>query len=198
MRISAQRHLHRTRRARSAPGRLAVAFVVLAAAMSTLTVRAVAAGVAPRTELRSEGQSQRGGLVWQEWTSGDGHMCVNGSGDGPGTFPRPIRVSPGADRARFVLFRRQRPAEVTITAWHRLGPDGYETGPSEELPRSLHPRRDGGGHVVAWVAGFSVDLPPRYYLHLYARWPNGQCGGPRHLLRTYSIAGPKPAEAGTR
>jgi len=159
--------------------------------MLVLITSAVARGVPPKTELRSEGQNQRGGLVWEEWISGDGHMCVGNSGDGLGTFPSPIRLTPGEHRARFLLFRRQRPAEVAITAWHRVDPVGYETGPSDELPHSLHPRRDAQGHVVAWVAGFSIDLPPHFYLHLYARWPDGQCGGPRHLLRTYAIAGRK-------
>ena len=142
----------------------------------------------PKTELRAGGHTQRGGLVWEDWTSGDGHPCVAESGDGPGTFPKPLRVSRGRHRARFVLLRRQRPAAVKITAWRRLDSDGSGSGRGERLARVLRPRRDSRGRVVAWTARFSVHLPPRYYLRLYVRWPNGRCGGPRHVLRTYSIA----------
>jgi hypothetical protein len=149
--------------------------------------QAAAAGLPPKTELRTGGRSQHGGLVWEEWTYADGRYCVANDGDGPGTYPKPLRLGVGVHRARFVLFRRQKPTEVAITAWHALDSRGYETGRSKSLPHTLRPRRDADGRITAWRVRFSVELPPRYYLHLYARWPDGRCGGPRHLLRTYSI-----------
>jgi len=148
---------------------------------------AAAARSAPETQLRAGGHSQLGGVVWEEWTYPDGPYCVASSGDGAGTFPRSLHLGDGIQHARFVLLRRQKPAEVTITAWHRVDSHGHETGPSEELPYTLVPRRDGDGILTAWRVRFSVDPPPRYYLHLYVRWPNGECGGPRHVLRTYSL-----------
>jgi hypothetical protein len=146
-----------------------------------------AAGVAPKTELRVGAESQRGGLVWEEWTSGDGQHCVTNSADGPGTFPKPLSTSPGHHRARFLLLRSQKPTAVKITAWRSVNSHGQATGPKKEVPFTLRPRRGDGGRITAWRARFSVDLPPAYYLHLFASWPDGRCGGPRHLLRTYSI-----------
>jgi hypothetical protein len=145
------------------------------------------AGSPPTVVLHAGGHTQRGGLVWQEWTSGDGHLCVTSSADGTGTFPTPARVSPGHHGPRFVLFRKQRPSDIQVTAWHKLNRRGYETGPSEELPYALHPRLDPAGGVTAWRVRFDVDVPPPYYLHLYAAWPGGRCGGPRQLLRTFAI-----------
>jgi Ca2+-binding RTX toxin-like protein len=103
----------------------------------------------PPKELRTGRQSQDGGLVWEEWTSGDGQQCVASSADGPGTYPKPLRVNPGGQRARFLLFRRQKPAEVTITAWHRLDSRGYETGRKEVIPYTLRPRHGAYGRVTA-------------------------------------------------
>jgi hypothetical protein len=96
-------------------------------------------------------------------------------------------LGPGVHTARFLLFRRQKPAEVSITAWHSLDSRGYATGPHEGVPHTLHARRGADGTIKAWRVRFSVDLPPHDYLHLYVRWPDGSCGGPRHLLRTYAI-----------
>jgi hypothetical protein len=160
----------------------------VALALLIVVPRALAGGMPPKTELRVGGQSQRGGVVWEEWNWRDGQYCVYSSADGTGTYPKPLRVSAGSHRARFLLFRRQMPVAVTITAWHRLDSRGYETGASEVLPYTLRPRRNEQGRVTAWGVRFSVKPPPDYYLHLYARWPDGRCGGPRHLLRTYSIA----------
>jgi hypothetical protein len=87
-----------------------------------------------------------------------------------------------------VLFRRQRPSDIEVTAWHRLDRRGYETGPSEVLPYALRPLRDAAGDITAWRVRFDIDVPPPYYLHLYAAWPAGACDGPRHLLKTFSIA----------
>jgi hypothetical protein len=150
----------------------------------------VAAGRAvgpPRVVLHIGGQTQRGGLAWEEWTSGDGQRGVTSSGDGPGTFPRPARVSPGHRWPQLVLFRRQRPSDIEFTAWHKLDRRGYQTGPSQALPYTLHRHRDAAGDVTAWAVSFDVDVPPPYYLHLYAAWPAGKCDGPRDLLRTFAI-----------
>jgi hypothetical protein len=89
---------------------------------------------------------------------------------------------------RFVLSRHQRPSHIQITAWHQLDRRGDPTGGGEALPYSLRPRRDAAGKVTRWRVRFEVDVPPPYYLHLYAAWPAGKCGGPRHLLRTFAIA----------
>lgn len=144
-------------------------------------------GAPPVTALKAGGQSQRGGLVWEDWTAPSGEGCVASGGDGTGAYPRRLRLTPGHHRARFVLKRRQRPSGVQITAWHRLDSQGQQTGPSETLPRTLTPRRDADGRVTAWVARFPVDVPPNYFIRLYVRWPDGKCGGPRHVLRTYSL-----------
>jgi hypothetical protein len=143
--------------------------------------------VPPKTVLRVGGPIQHGGLVWEEWTSADGRYCVANSGDGTGAYPKPMHLSPGQHSARFVLMRRQRPTEVTITAWHKLDSNGQQIGPSEMLPSTLHPWRDADGERVGWTARFSVDVPPSYYIRLYVRWPDGKCGGPRHVLRTYAL-----------
>jgi len=143
----------------------------------------------PRAELRAGGKSQDGGLVWEEWTSGGPRFCTALSGDGTGRFPKPLRLGPGAHRPRFVLFRRQKPSDLQITAWHELDDTGSPVGRGEDLPVVLEPRRDADGRLTSWRAIFSVTLPPPDYLQLYAEWPDGQCGGPRHFLRTYSIAG---------
>jgi hypothetical protein len=169
--------------------RLSPSTVLIAVAFAALALPSSSAAVAgrPKTELRAEGHSQHGGLVWEEWRSGGGHRCVALDGDGTGTYPRPLQVGDGVHRARFVLFRRQKPTEVTITAWHALDSRGYEAGRSEALPHTLRPRRGADGRITAWRVGFSVNLPPSYYMHVYVRWPAGKCGGPRHVLRTYSI-----------
>jgi hypothetical protein len=164
--------------------------VVIAAICGAAALSAAAAGRTvgpPRVVLHTGGHTQRGGLSWEEWTSGDGQLCVTSSGDGPGTFPRPALVSPGHHGPRFVLFRRQRPSDIEVTAWHELDRRGYQTGPSEVLPNAVHPRRNAAGDVTAWRVRIDVDLPPPYYLHLYAAWPAGRCDGPRDLLRTYAI-----------
>jgi hypothetical protein len=144
-------------------------------------------GGPPNTVLKAGGQSQPGGLAWEDWTAPSGKGCVQSSGDGDGAYPKRLRLTPGRNRARFVLRRRQRPSRVQITAWHRLDSQGEETGPAETLPRTLVSRRDADGRVTAWVARFQVDVPPNYFIRLYVRWPNGKCGGPRHVLRTYSL-----------
>ena len=43
------------------------------------------------------------------------------------------------------------------------------------------------GRVTAWVARFRVQVPPSYFIRLYVRWPDGKCGGPRQVLRTYAL-----------
>jgi hypothetical protein len=88
-----------------------------------------------------------------------------------------------------VLFRKQRPSDIEITAWHELNRRGYQAGPSEVLPDALHPHLDATGNLIGWRVRFDIDVPPPYYLHLYAAWPDGNCGGPRHLLRTFAIKG---------
>jgi hypothetical protein len=164
---------------------LTIAFTLL-----VLASHASAASSPPKTVLRAEGHVQRGGLVWEEWTSGGGGgHCVGLVADGTGTYPKPLRLGSGLHHARFVLLRRQKPRRVKVTAWHAIDSSGYETGRSEALPYTLQPRRDDEGVLTAWKVRFSLDPPPNYYLHLYVRWPNGKCGGPRHVLRTYSIGG---------
>ena len=167
-----------------------IVLIAVIGGVGALALSTAAAGrtVGPPTViLHTGGHTQRGGLAWEEWTSGDGQRCVTSSGDGTGTFPRPARLSPGGHGPRFVLFRRQRPSDIDVIAWHKLDGRGYPTGPSEVLPHTLHPRRDAVGNVTAWRVGFDVDVPPPYYLHLYAAWPAGKCDGPRDLLRTFAI-----------
>lgn len=164
-----------------------IAAVSGAAATALGAPEAVLAGTPPRVVLHAGGQTQRGGLIWQEWTSGDETGCVSASADGPGTFPTPAHVSRGHHGPRFVLFRAQQPSDIEITAWHKLNRRGYQTGSSEVLPYALHPGLDSSGNVTAWRVRFDIDVPPPYYLHLYAAWPGGKCGGPRHLLRTFAI-----------
>ena len=125
--------------------------------------------------------------MWEDWTSRSGEACVQSGGDGTGAYPQRIRLAPGHHRARFVLMRRQRPSAVKLSAWHSLDSQGQQTGPSEVLPRVLEARRNAGGRVTAWVARFRVRIPPSYFIRLYARWPAGKCGGPRHVLRTYAL-----------
>jgi hypothetical protein len=165
---------------------LSVGTCVLVALPLSAAMAGRAAGP-PRVVLHAGGHAQRGGLAWEEWTSGDGQHCVTASGDGPGTFPRPARLSPGRHGPSFVLFRRQRPSDIEVTAWHKLDRRGYQTGPSEAPPHTLHPHRNAAGDVTAWLVRFDVNVPPPYYLHLYAAWPAGKCEGPRDLLRTYAI-----------
>jgi hypothetical protein len=164
---------------------------LIAAVTAALLLSAASAtashNVPPTTVLRVGGQSQNGGLVWEEWTARSGKGCVQSAGDGTGAYPKRLRLAPGHHRARFVLPNRRRPARVRITAWHRLDSNGEQAGPSEVLPRTLRPRRKANGQITAWVARFSVDVPPNYFMRLYVRWPNGKCGGPRHVLRTYSL-----------
>ena len=170
-------------------------FVVLVTALSAMAAMALGGPAAadaqtpPRVLLHAGGQAQHGGLAWEEWTSGDETGCVGYSADGPGTFPTPIRVSRGHHGPRFVLFRKQRPTDIEITAWHELNGRGYQTGSSEVLPYALHPHRDPTGNLIGWRVRFDIDVPPPDYLHLYAAWPDGKCGGPRHLLRTFAIKG---------
>ena len=164
-----------------------VAGTAVAVAVLTIVSGAAARNVPPATVLHVGGFSQRGGLVWEEWTSPSGNGCVQSSGDGTQRYPRRIRVSPGPHSARFLLTRRQRPSTVRITAWHELDPNGQQTGPSEVLPWTLHPRGDASGKRAGWAARFSVNVPPSYFIRLYVRWPDGECGGPRHVLRTYAL-----------
>jgi hypothetical protein len=167
-----------------------VALIAASCGMAAAALGASAAArttTAPTVILHAGGHTQRGGLAWEEWTSGDETSCVAYSADGPGTFPTPLRVSAGHHGPRFVLSREQRPSAIEITAWHKLGRRGYQTGPSEVLPLALHPRIDHAGNVTAWRVRFDTDVPPPNYLHLYAAWPAGKCGGPRHLLRTFAI-----------
>jgi hypothetical protein len=171
--------------------RQGLATVAAAAAGVVLLLLAPSApaghGVPPETVLHAAGRDQRGGLVWEDWTSRSGDACVQSSGDGTGAYPKRIRLTPGHHRARFVLMRRQRPAAVKLTAWHSLDSQGQQTGPSEVLPRKLESRRSASGRVTAWVARFRVHVPPSYFIRLYVRWPDGKCGGPRHVLRTYAL-----------
>jgi hypothetical protein len=131
--------------------------------------------------------AQRGGLAWVEWTYGDAPYCVGYSGDGPGTYPRPLELSPGSHPARFVFATAHKPKRVRITAWRETNAQGEPVGPSERLPAELSARRRADGTVAVWRATFDIAPPPDYYLDLYARWPAGRCGGPRHMLRTFHI-----------
>jgi hypothetical protein len=161
--------------------------IVVAVLLLPATTAIAGRGTPPITALKAGGESQRGGLVWEDWAAPSGKGCVQSSGDGDGAYPRRLPLTPGHHRVRFVLKRPQRPSGVQITAWHRLDSLGQQTGPSETLPRTLVPRRDTNGRVTAWVARFGVDVPPNYFIRLYVRWPDGKCGGPRHVLRTYSL-----------
>jgi len=166
---------------------IAASAAVGAALLLAASSAAGGGGAPPITELKAGGQGQRGGLVWEDWTAPSGKGCVQSSGDGDGAYPKRLRLTPGHHRARFVLRRPERPSGVQITAWHRLDSQGQQTGPSETLPRTLVSRHDANGRLTAWVARFAVDLPPSYFIRLYVRWPDGKCGGPRHVLRTYAL-----------
>jgi hypothetical protein len=141
----------------------------------------------PRVELRAGGETQRGSLAWEEWTRRSGDYCAGYSADGPGSFPRALEVSPGAHTARFVFHTARRPKRVDITAWRAVDSHGNAIGAGQALSYELSPRRRDDGSTVLWRAVFYINVRPDYYLHLYARWRPGQCGGPRHMLRTFHI-----------
>src|SRR5581483_3909238 len=69
-----------TRRWRTAVAAAAVGGVLLQLAPSAPAGH----GVPPATVLHAGGRSQRGGLVWEDWTSRSGNTCVQSGGDGTG------------------------------------------------------------------------------------------------------------------
>jgi hypothetical protein len=178
------------RRTRSS--RMARVVAAVAAALAVIAVFAVPAGAfnrIPETPLRTAGLKQTGGLAWEEWVWGDRRVCVQGYGDGTGQYPKPLIVEPGQHDAWFVLKRERRPRKVVITAWRAVNESGDTVGDGQQLESHLYPRLDSDGERTAWLARFRVDLGADYYIDLYAKWPGDrECGGPRHLLRTYHIA----------
>jgi hypothetical protein len=144
----------------------------------------------PRFALRVAGLHQAGWIVFEEWTRrSGGRSCEISSGDGTGEYPRrPLVIGAGRHWARFVFRTRRKPRRVEITAWRRLDSAGNPVGRGVELPVRLEPRRRDDGRVVAWRAFFSIDPPPDYFVDLYAKW-RSVCGGPRHLLYRFHVAG---------
>jgi hypothetical protein len=158
--------------------------------LSLLFVSQAAGGIGrpPAVDLRTSEGSQRGGLVFEEWTDRRGDVCATGSGDGPGTFPHNgLGVSESG--AKFVFETPLRPKRVEIFAWREIAANGDPIGDAEELPFVLTPRVDADGEIRKWRASFAASPPPDYYLRLFARW-KPVCGGPRHILRTFHLAQP--------
>jgi hypothetical protein len=147
-------------------------------------------GRAPLVDLRTSEGSQRGALVFEEWTDrAGGDVCATGSADGPGAFPdKGLGASESGD-AKFVFKTPLRPKRVEIFAWREVDANGEPVGEPEELQFVLTPRANDDGEIKKWRATFAATPPPDYYLRLYARW-KPVCGGPRHMLRTFHLAQP--------
>src|SRR3954471_3404363 len=137
----------------------------LALAICLAPTGAAAAGLPPSSALIAQHQHQSGGLVWEEWTSGDRRGCVSNDGDGTGEYPHPLAISPGPHLVHFVLGTEVRPKRVRIVA-HRTTD---QTDPGTKLDYELRPRLSRLGAITAWRIYFRVTPPPAYYLDLYAK-----------------------------
>ena len=94
----------------------------------------------------------------------------------------PAKEAPRGDPASILIRRRERPSELSLSAWRKVDPDTAEpVGPSKKISFSLHPRFR-NGERVAWAVSFIL---PRargdLYLNMFARWSPGDASYSFHL-----------------
>lgn len=166
------------RRARRRGGARVVALGGSIGAIALVLCNVVAARAAasddaapPATRIITPFGSAAGEISSAYWTTRDGRFCVTAAGDGPLTFgPDGLLVRAGA-LVRIRLFKRARPTEVQLTAWHKVDPNGSPVGRGRPVRTHLSSHVV-VGHPRAWDVVFRVPGYRSVYLSLFATWPD--------------------------
>ena len=131
----------------------------------------------PGTKLWIGGEGQLGQQGSYCWTRPSGpEQCVTGCADYVWSFPPPLVVGAGEERAELVLRTRHRPRRLSIRSWTELGEYGMPEGAGEKVPYDL--KRDRRTGRIVWIALMRLLVEDHLYLDAFGVWKDCEgCGG---------------------